>query len=508
MRKLLLGIVIILLGATTVSAQQATISGKVDSLKSNKLFLYQKDLIGQFTFTVDTIPVSEDGTFKKSIPLSEPAYFMLMSSEKGKFGAIRTQMFLAPGYDLKIVGKAKWGQLYLENVSFSGTGADANIYLQQKQKQFFFNSTDFYSMRFVSMLAGIAAKRVEESNYSIIQKSNTQAFLQQPSVYNDTVTNYYASQRRKLDEFAGKVTNKLFEDFKKIELAAINYGEADAKLMYESTNKEYARHMKVQVTQVDNNWYNFINAELLKSDAAVIAAEPYRLFMINYYDHLVKKNDKSASIVWKDVCRDIVKATSQFDRNEKLKRSITKEQFAESESLLKSALSVAVRPAVYDVIKKQITDLRGYLNEYGAGKAAYNFNAVDINGKQVKLSDYKGKVLYIDVWASWCKPCVGEIPYGRTLEEKYKEHKDIVFITVSIDKKEQDWKTGLEKNNPAGTPLYVEGAFGGLFAKSFNITSIPRFIVIDKNGKFIDANAPRPSNKEAVETLLNKALGI
>ncbi|AFD07464.1 TlpA family protein disulfide reductase [Solitalea canadensis] len=509
MRKLLLGIVIILLGTcTTYAQQQATISGKIDSLKNNKLFLYRKDLIGTMTFSVDTIAVLADGSFNKTISLSEAAYCTLTSTEKGKFGVTRTQLFLAPGYELKITGKAKFGTLYLDNVSFSGIGADANTYLQQKQQQFFFNSTDFYSIRFVSMLGGFKGKNAEGENYSLLQKGNTQAFLQQPKVYNDTVTKYYSAQRVMLNEFAKKADAKYFDDFKKAELAAINYGEADAKLMYESQHNDYAKHMKIEEVQVDKDWYGFLTPAIVRSEANEIAAEPYRLFMVNYYNYLVGKKDSNAETTWTGVCGDIVRASSLFEKNEAYKRTITKEQFAEVEALLSKSLAVATKSSLFEPVKKQLLSLREYLNEFGAGKVAYNFNAIDINGKPIKLSDYKGKVVYMDVWASWCKPCVGEIPFGRTLEEKYKDRKDIIFITVSIDKKTDDWKSGLQKNNPAGTPLYVEGAFGGLFAKSYGINSIPRFVIIDKNGKFIDANAPRPSATQAIEAALNKALGI
>lgn len=123
------------------------------------------------------------------------------------------------------------------------------------------------------------------------------------------------------------------------------------------------------------------------------------------------------------------------------------------------------------------------------GKKAFDFNYSDINGKRVRLSEFKGRNVFIDVWATWCVPCCHEIPYVKALEHKYK---DIVFISLSIDKDRKAWSDKVTNDKMEGIQIHFENNRD--FIDWFNITSIPRFIIIDAEGNVIDASAPKPSS--------------
>lgn len=125
------------------------------------------------------------------------------------------------------------------------------------------------------------------------------------------------------------------------------------------------------------------------------------------------------------------------------------------------------------------------------GKPAPAFSFKDVNGKAYSLSDFKGKVVYLDIWASWCGPCKQQIPAAKELEERYKG-KNVVFVAVSIDQSEEAWKKVLVSNTPPGIQLYAKGD-NGAFAQNYGIVSIPRYYLIDKNGNVISADARRPS---------------
>ncbi|MDR2907302.1 MAG: TlpA family protein disulfide reductase [Bacteroidales bacterium] len=139
----------------------------------------------------------------------------------------------------------------------------------------------------------------------------------------------------------------------------------------------------------------------------------------------------------------------------------------------------------------------------GIGKPAPNFTYNDVNGKKVSLSDFKGKIVYIDVWATWCGPCRKEIPALKVLEEKFHGNNDIAFIGVSIDpiKDIQKWKAFVAKEQLPG--VQIHGRTDGVddMAKLFDIGAIPRFLLIDKQGNIITVNAPAPSAEELVQML-------
>ena len=140
------------------------------------------------------------------------------------------------------------------------------------------------------------------------------------------------------------------------------------------------------------------------------------------------------------------------------------------------------------------------------GTEPYMFNFTDINGKQVAMADLKGKVVYIDCWTTWCGPCKQEIPYMGKLEEEYAD-KDIIFVSISIDneKDKAKWEEMVKEKNMKGYQLFAGNAGHDEICKHYSIRTIPRFILIGKDGKVINSDAPRPSSGE-IRLLLDNAL--
>ncbi|MDR2628156.1 MAG: redoxin family protein [Dysgonamonadaceae bacterium] len=124
------------------------------------------------------------------------------------------------------------------------------------------------------------------------------------------------------------------------------------------------------------------------------------------------------------------------------------------------------------------------------------------DGKEVLLSSYKGKAVCIDIWATWCGPCVKEYPLFQQLAEKYN-NRDIVFLAISIDTDHKQWLQYLEKKQ--GTlPQYNCIDTQGL--NTWNVMFIPHFILIDKDFNIYNAQAPAPSSKEKIEAEIEALL--
>ncbi|WP_159452612.1 TlpA family protein disulfide reductase [Pedobacter nyackensis] len=134
-------------------------------------------------------------------------------------------------------------------------------------------------------------------------------------------------------------------------------------------------------------------------------------------------------------------------------------------------------------------------DEFKPGDLGFQFSYPDKNDKVVKLNDFKGKVVVIDVWATWCGPCIKEIPFMKKLEESLKG-KDVAFIGMSTDaeKDKSKWLKMIEEEGMKGVQLLA--GQGNEFSKFYKIGSIPRFLVFDKKGNLVTANAPRPSNPD------------
>lgn len=129
------------------------------------------------------------------------------------------------------------------------------------------------------------------------------------------------------------------------------------------------------------------------------------------------------------------------------------------------------------------------------GKASPDFDYENAKGGKTKLSDLKGKFVYIDLWATWCGPCRAEIPFLQKIEEKY-QGKNIEFVSISIDnKKDHDkWKKFVSDKNLGGIQLFADKDWESDFVVSYGVVGIPRFILLDPNGNIISSDVDRPSS--------------
>ncbi|MBO9632336.1 MAG: TlpA family protein disulfide reductase [Chitinophagaceae bacterium] len=135
------------------------------------------------------------------------------------------------------------------------------------------------------------------------------------------------------------------------------------------------------------------------------------------------------------------------------------------------------------------------------GIEAPDFSMVDVDGKRVKLSDLRGKMVYIDVWATWCVPCVAEIPHLADLHQKFANDPRIEFISISVDSKPEPWVKKVKADKPEWKQFLAEGGLSSTLYRTYGIEFIPRFMLIDKNGKIAALNYLRPSDEGSAEDL-------
>ena len=170
----------------------------------------------------------------------------------------------------------------------------------------------------------------------------------------------------------------------------------------------------------------------------------------------------------------------------------------------------------YDQMHARILQQRRTEEKLKKGNKAPDFsNYENYNGNTSSLSDFKGKYVYIDIWATWCRPCIAQFPYLKKLEKEF-QGKNISFVSISTDddrrsngsweKARDKWITMVRKRNLSGYQLWA-GKDDARFSREYMITSIPRFILIDPEGNLIDSNAKSPADP-ALRELLIRLPGI
>lgn len=256
-------------------------------------------------------------------------------------------------------------------------------------------------------------------------------------------------------------------------------------------------------------------------------AEYSELFLKNGYDLKMKMDakefDESISYSGKganennyladkirhegDFNYDDLLASSPEDFNKK----ISEKQNAEMAALEKGNFDPAFVELQKKGMQQELFEMKMYFKQKQEQTKLNNaqspsFDFENYAGGKTKLEDLRGKYVYIDVWATWCGPCRGEIPSLQKVEEKYHDKK-IAFVSISVDvQKDHDkWKNFVKEKSLGGIQLFADKDWNSDFTKAFGINSIPRFILIDPNGKVVSADELRPSDpkfQEKLDTLL------
>ena len=155
---------------------------------------------------------------------------------------------------------------------------------------------------------------------------------------------------------------------------------------------------------------------------------------------------------------------------------------------------------------EKITERYALLKPLQAGNTSPTFEYENHKGGTSKLSDFEGKFVYIDVWATWCGPCIREIPSLKALEKDYHD-KNIAFLSISIDEEKdyEKWRNMVVEKELTGVQLMADSNWSSKFVTDYGIIGIPRFILLDTEGKIVSADAMRPSDP-GLRTLLDTLL--
>lgn len=152
---------------------------------------------------------------------------------------------------------------------------------------------------------------------------------------------------------------------------------------------------------------------------------------------------------------------------------------------------------------KSISQKKTELSVLKKGDPAPIFSLVDSTNQVYDLTQFKGKVVILDFWASWCGPCRKETPYLQALYNKYVSTEKIEFISIAVRDKENDWKKALRKDNPSWLQLFDSE---GKTAANYFTNAIPKFVIIDEKGLILNFDGPSPSQEDKLERILKQKL--
>ena len=400
--------------------------------------------------------IGDKGDFKFNLEIETAGYYYLQSG-KNYF-----EIFLSPGDSLNLIADVTNIE---SSLTYAGIGADNNNFMLDLKK-----ATPAMGPDEMFML-------------------DEQAFTK----FNDSLLD---ARNKMLTEAAGK-NDKITKEFVENQNNVNLYKWANNNVLYKPYHAYYAQADDFKTSDQFNDYLKKVNL----NDSTLLTIAPYAQFLASYFQ--VKAQDEAE--------KDTIKYNSSLAY-----LNLTLELYAKEITDLKilelltfNTLFDEVRYSgtknAKDKIEKFIAETKNqaYVAKINAEIAKwkncqpgiqmtdYKFN--DINGKEVAFSSFKGKFIYIDVWATWCGPCKGEIPSLKKLEEKYKKDK-IVFVSVSVDEDKKAWEDMVKNDKLQGIQVWAV-SWKNQLCQDFNINGIPRFILIDSKGLILDPDAERPSGK-------------
>jgi len=168
----------------------------------------------------------------------------------------------------------------------------------------------------------------------------------------------------------------------------------------------------------------------------------------------------------------------------------------------KDAAAVKAARNELDSYRKVIQkDFKGQVKDLFIGATMPELKSKDLADKDVKLSDLKGKVVVLDIWATWCPPCRAMIPHEREMVKKFKG-KPFALISVSADAKKETVTSFLEKNEMPWTHWW-DGQRGSI-GTELNVRYYPTIYVLDTKGVIRFKDVRDKAMEKAVETLLKE----
>lgn len=155
----------------------------------------------------------------------------------------------------------------------------------------------------------------------------------------------------------------------------------------------------------------------------------------------------------------------------------------------------------YSGFNDKVLDVYYQIMKYAEGSLAPDFTLADENGQPVSLTQFKGKVVYLNFWASWCKPCMAKMDQLKSIQGRL-ESQGVVFLNVSLDRQESTWLNTLASRNIKGKNVFANGDIESDVAKSYQIKVLPQYYIIDKNGYF--SSKPKEHDLIEIDTLLTQ----
>lgn len=435
--------------------------GVIENSLGRKVKLKYYDEFVSFQEVVHNLTIDEAGNFKLPLAITSP--IITEFTVEGKFFSIYLEPRDTTWFQINALN------LFMGLPSFEGRGAVHNQYLYDYNKAF--PNTSDEKMR-------LNMRFEKPENFKKILDKETE---KRWSFYQDYANRYLFS-----------------EEFTAFAEANITYWRAYQLMLYRWEHP--ADPGQYNPIWVSESYYSFLNEVKLNEEKAM--NNPYYVYFITQYVSYIREKEHLpdyysdyliAQRVFTGKTLDYFKAKELYILCKRGKAQAEEDQILNFlENCPYPEYIRALRPA-YDKAKTLFTY-----------QIAPEFALYDTKNELVTLSQFKGKIVVLDFWATWCAPCLHEMSYSQKLLERFGEqNKDVVFVFVALDMDRQNWERYVKNHNLKGIHVFAEYASETPIINDYRITNIPFFTIIDRTGRFFKVPARKPSEGGTYEDIMD-----
>ncbi|WEA02340.1 TlpA family protein disulfide reductase [Mucilaginibacter sp. SJ] len=462
-------------GVAQNPVQPLIIQGKLSNSAEKMLKIFFEDANGKLL--MDTIRLNDSGEFYlKTYKIAKPQRTSIQQNNTQI-----NRIYVAPGYDLHITGDAIDYVNLSKTKKITGIGAETNQYR-------------------VKLDSTLVARNDKTAWYELKTDELIQ-FLKKSKALEDSLLNVVFNTPAKQDHY--------FNTFKKmidLDNQSLNFYML---LQHLDLNKYNAAQMRELISKNTPSAFS----KGISHDEYLVS-EDYKSWVLPlYYAYELRLDLLRDSASVKQPGYTLGKIKQLFTgkvRDYYLNRYVEKrigsakslEQLNIAQKEMRVFIDAINNPALKNNIAGNFTEKKLQLMQVQIGKPAPAFTLPSDRGKVFNLADFKGKVIYIDLWASWCGPCRQEMPAYKKLSYKFKTNQQVAFVSIAVHDGEKEWRNALKEEKPDWLQLYDKD---GTVAQSYIAYAIPKYILIDKEGKMLSFDAPGPGSAQA-EQLINEAI--
>jgi peroxiredoxin len=301
-----------------------------------------------------------------------------------------------------------------------------------------------------------------------------------------------------LDDRAAK--QSFTTDFYKYAKAEITYANLNDRLTFQD--------LREQVVSVEGRlnlspaYYDFVRDPTPLSDFSAAQSEHYQEYLLNFiYFSAAQQRHLRTDPNFYSYCYALANKHLRGQPRLVTLGHILQESFR-SGPIQQSAALLASYQAL-DTKRLFWPTLAADFNQHQAlaiGTMAPDFCLPAVAGGTLSLSDFRGKLLYLNFWKSTSGPCIYDLPYLQDLAQRF-EGQNVVFINVSLDDKEATWQQQVAQKKLPGVQLWAAGGYQSAAAVAYGLQTMPAYLLIGEDGTILNAKPKRPSSRAAVEEI-------